>query len=73
MSSSSAERVAICCHDEGAAAELSLKDTMKSMGELAVPSTWMMAFDQLKRFLEPIIAKQRSVIFIFLQFAVKHC
>lgn len=38
-----------------------LKDAIKSTVELAVPSTWVMAFEQLKRFLEPIIAKQRSV------------
>ncbi|PZR26418.1 MAG: hypothetical protein DI535_14200 [Citrobacter freundii] len=75
MSSSSAERVAIYCHDGGAAAELSyaLKDAMKSTVALAVPSTSVTAFDQLKRFLEPIIAKQRSVFFIFLYFAAKHC
>ena len=36
-----------------------LKEAMKSAVELAIPSTWVMAFDQLKRYLEPIVAKQQ--------------
>ncbi|MBO9659903.1 MAG: AAA family ATPase [Chitinophagaceae bacterium] len=40
-----------------------LRDAMKSAVDLAIPSTWVIAFDQLKRFLEPIVTQQKTVIF----------